>query len=54
MDKYLDASSEVPVLEIATVEQGLQFLGELADLITHMGFKEKELLGLKNELEKKS
>lgn len=53
VDKYLDALSEVPVLEIGTVEQGLLFLGELAELITHMGLKEKELLSLKNELEKK-
>lgn len=52
-EEYLTAVSEVPVLDKKTVEQGILFLADLATLITHMGFKERELLELKNNLEKK-
>ena len=52
-EEYLIALSEVPVLDIKNVEQGLLFLAGLAELIAHMGFKEQELLGLKNDLEKR-
>jgi ligand-binding sensor protein len=51
--KYLDALREVPVLDKKTVEKGLLFLGEFAELIALMGLKEKELLDLKNELEQR-
>ena len=53
VEKYLDAVREVPVLDRETVERGLLFLGELAELIAVMGLKEKQLLDLKSELEKR-
>ncbi len=52
-DKYLEALSEVPVIDEQQVEKGLEFLKNLAELITLMGFKEKELISYKNELELK-
>ena len=53
IEKYLDALREVPVFDEKTVRQGLLFLGDLAELIALMGFKEKELLDLKSELEQR-
>ncbi len=53
VDQYLEALSEVPVIDETRVEQGLEFLKNLAELITLMGFKEKELISYKNELELK-
>ncbi len=53
VEEYLKALSEVPVLDEKIVEKGLVFLGQLAELIALMGFKEKELLDLKNELEER-
>lgn len=52
-EKYLEALSEVPILGIEKVEQGILFLTGLANLIAHMGFKERELLNLKDNLEEK-
>jgi signal transduction histidine kinase len=52
-EKYMIALSEVPVLDKKIVEQGLLFLASLAELIAYMGFKEKELLVLKDNLEKR-
>lgn len=53
VEKYLDALREVPVLDKRTVEKGLLYLGELAELITAMGLKEKQLLDLKQEPEER-
>lgn len=53
VEKYLDALREVPVLDRRTVEKGLLYLGELAELIAAMGLKEKQLLDLKQELEER-
>jgi ligand-binding sensor protein len=52
-EKYLLALSEVPVLDKKVVEQGLVFLGGFAELITAMGYKEKQLLDFKKELEQR-
>jgi ligand-binding sensor protein len=53
LEKYLEALRDVPILDMKSVERGLLFLGDLAELIALMGFKEKELLDLKMELEKR-
>jgi ligand-binding sensor protein len=53
VEKYLDALGEVPVLDEKKLEQGFHFLGDLAELVALMGFKEKELLELKIELEQR-
>ncbi len=50
-DSYIKAVNEVPVLGEQYVQQGLEFLKDLAQLITLMGFKEKQLISYKNELE---
>lgn len=53
VEKYLDALHKVPVLDKGTVEQGLLFLSDFAELITVMGLKEIQLLDLKRRLEKR-
>jgi hypothetical protein len=53
VQKYLEALREVPVLDKGTVEQGLLFLSEFAELIAVMGLKEKQLLDLKRVLEER-
>jgi ligand-binding sensor protein len=53
VEQYINALREVPVLDRKTVEQGLLFLGEFAELIAVMGLKEKQLLDLKSVLEQR-
>ena len=53
VDQYLAAVSEVPIHNKKTVEKGLLFLADLAELIALMGLKEKELLDLKDDLEQR-
>jgi ligand-binding sensor protein len=53
VESYLNALSEVPVMDRKTIEKGLKFLGDLAELIALLGYKEEELLDIQHELEER-
>lgn len=50
---YLDALSEVPVFTKEDIENAMEFLVDFAKLLAEMGLKQKKLLNVSEELEKK-